>query len=246
MLLGVLTSLLLSSGEAASLTNYFSTFHEFFYGFSRSLLLVFLSELGDKTFVSTLVLSTQALSFRQAMVILLATNLAAGSLAIISALLFNYTVSLLDFPQSYITLASATCCTVCGVHILIQAWKNDGKNNEPEGKQQQSTPVAKNLFTLFFSTFFLSLLSELGDRSQLSMIMLSGENGANLVAIVTGGILGHIGCSCIAIIAGEFIAKFIQPHNMQIAAGLSFIIIAITQAKQYQENMAALEPIVPK
>jgi putative Ca2+/H+ antiporter (TMEM165/GDT1 family) len=79
------------------------------------------------------------------------------------------------------------------------------------------------LISLSFAAVFLS---ELGDKSQLAAIALSGSSGSPWIVFWgTAGAL--LLTSCLGVMAGEATAQVLPTHVVKAIAAVGFVIIAI-------------------
>jgi putative Ca2+/H+ antiporter (TMEM165/GDT1 family) len=85
------------------------------------------------------------------------------------------------------------------------------------------------MLRLFFSTFGLIFLAELGDKTQLATLALASEakHPAAPWAVFAGSALALVATSAIAVLAGGFIARSVPPHLIRWVAGLLFIAAGI-------------------
>lgn len=79
---------------------------------------------------------------------------------------------------------------------------------------------------IIFSTFWLVLIAELGDKTQFETMLLTAKSNSPLPVFV-GSSLALICSSLLAVYAGIYITKYIPPHFIQNAAGILFIIMGI-------------------
>jgi len=79
---------------------------------------------------------------------------------------------------------------------------------------------------LLFSTFVLVFTAELGDKTQLA-VLLSASSSGKFWETFLGGALALILSTFIAALIGENISRFISPHIIKVSAGLLFIGIGI-------------------
>ncbi len=97
------------------------------------------------------------------------------------------------------------------------------------------------LVSLFFTVFFLILLAELADKTQIVTFALVAETGKP--AQVYLGVLGGLfTVTVIGVLVGSLIAFFIPLSLIQIIAGIVFIILGlytIYRARRAQEDEAS-------
>jgi Ca2+/H+ antiporter, TMEM165/GDT1 family len=82
------------------------------------------------------------------------------------------------------------------------------------------------MFQSFFVPFFTILLAELGDKSQLSLLLLSSRTKHHLQLII-GAILGFLLVDGAAILAGAFIRNIIPDQILTLLAAGLFIFFGI-------------------
>jgi len=83
-----------------------------------------------------------------------------------------------------------------------------------------------NMLKSVFYTFFLILLAELGDKTQIATMLLSAKSNS-IMAVFIGSSFALICSSFIGVFAGTYITKYIPPHYIQNVAGILFIAIGI-------------------
>lgn len=87
--------------------------------------------------------------------------------------------------------------------------------------------------TPLFSTFFLVLLTELGDKTMFAVIFLSCRYSR--LAVLIGSLLALTLISLIGVLVGEAFFELIPQPAVQVAAGLSFILLGAATFL-YQKN----------
>jgi putative Ca2+/H+ antiporter (TMEM165/GDT1 family) len=76
------------------------------------------------------------------------------------------------------------------------------------------------------TTFFLVLLAELGDKTQLSTMILASRS-QSIWWVFIGSSAALVLTSLIAVLLGSYINKFIPQSYIQIASGAAFLVIGI-------------------
>ena len=79
---------------------------------------------------------------------------------------------------------------------------------------------------LFFVTFGTIFLAEMGDKTQLATIALTGES-KKLWTVFFGAASALILTSLIGALAGGFLSKYIPAHLLQKIAALFFIVTGV-------------------
>jgi len=194
--------------------------------FTAALLLITISELGDKTFFIAVVMSMRY----PRRLVLLGVVLALASMTILSVLL-GKAVSFL--PQQYIHYAEILFFLGFGVKLLFDAWKMPA-NSEEEIVDEAKSAVEqseKNLqnnnkdFAIILETFILTFLAEWGDRTQIATIALAASN--NPFGVTIGAIVGHTICALIAVLGGKLIAGRISEKTITFIGGGLFILFGV-------------------
>lgn len=81
---------------------------------------------------------------------------------------------------------------------------------------------------VFIETFVMALVAEMGDRSQITTIVLAARESCLGVAL--GAFLGHTVCNTIAVLGGRIVAAMISVKTVTIIGGLTFLVFALTSA----------------
>ncbi|XP_015790000.1 transmembrane protein 165 [Tetranychus urticae] len=79
---------------------------------------------------------------------------------------------------------------------------------------------------VFIETFTMTLVAELGDRSQITTIILAAKESTTGVTL--GAILGHAICTGIAVVGGRLVATWISVRTVTLIGGFIFIVFAFT------------------
>ena len=83
-----------------------------------------------------------------------------------------------------------------------------------------------NMLRIIMTTFFIVFIAELGDKTQLQTMLLATQS-KSIWPVFMGASLALVLSSLIGVFAGTFLSKYIPPHYLQNAAGVTFIIIGI-------------------
>lgn len=87
------------------------------------------------------------------------------------------------------------------------------------------------LMTLF-TTYLLIILAELGDKTQVAVLLFTGNNPAKRWIVLLASALALILCVTIEVTFGVALAKYIGPHIINRIAGAVFLAIgAVTLAQ---------------
>lgn len=86
-------------------------------------------------------------------------------------------------------------------------------------------PAQANFWRVFFSTFATIFLAELGDKTQLTTLLMSAESHSPWVVFLGAG-SALIATSLIGVLLGQWLARRLSPRTLDTAAGT--LLLAIT------------------
>ena len=210
--------------------------------FTASLLLITISELGDKTFFIAVILAT-----RHSQRIVFSSVLAALALMTALSVALGQLVAL--FPKEYTHYGAIALFLIFGIKLVYDASQMSAKSEETvvheaeEAVENQDSPKAIAKLPIFGSSlsailsryswlgiwtqaFVMTFVAEWGDRTQISTIALAAAY--NPIFVTLGAISGHAICTAIAVIGGRLIAGRISERVITAIGGVLFIIFGIT------------------
>ena len=79
---------------------------------------------------------------------------------------------------------------------------------------------------IVLTTFVIVFLAELGDKTQMAILLSASSTGKWLETFI-GGASALVIASLIGSLAGETISKFLPPTTVKFAAGILFIVFGI-------------------
>jgi len=183
---------------------------------------VALAELADKT---QLVCISQACRYPAApvlagsavaLIIVTAIGVAFGS--------FLYWL----LPPDIIGMVAGALFIAFGALMVISWYRDRGKEAEdvcetdPEGSSEGQV----SNWSVFGSTFGLVALAELGDKTQLAVIALSGKYG-NPLAVFVGASVALVAVSTAGVLAGRMIAGRVSLQFVELIAASLFIVLGV-------------------
>ncbi len=210
--------------------------------FTAGLLLITVSELGDKTFFIAVILA-----MRHCRRLVFAGVVAALAAMTVLSVLMGQVASVL--PAQYIHHAEIALFLGFGLKLLYDATKMPAKSdgseaeeaaevveqaglNLPESGKRTGFASAVALqspqMAVVLQAFTLTFLAEWGDRTQIATIALAASN--NPVGVTIGAVLGHSICAAIAVIGGKLIAGRISERMMTVLGGCLFLVFGIVAA----------------
>ncbi len=194
--------------------------------FTAGLLLITVSELGDKTFFIAMLLAMR--HSRRLVFIGVVTALAAMT---VLSVLMGQVVSLL--PKALLHVVEIVLFIGMGMKLLYDASQMpatavcDEVKEAEETIQQADDVVAKQGLRrgIVLQSFALTFVAEWGDRTQFATVALAASN--NPWGVTVGAILGHTICASIAVIGGRLLAAHISEKVITGLGGLLFVIFGV-------------------
>jgi Ca2+/H+ antiporter, TMEM165/GDT1 family len=200
--------------------------------FTAGLLLITVSELGDKTFFIAMILAMR----HSKRLVMVGVVSALAAMTILSVLM-GRAVSFL--PAVYIHYAEVALFLVFGVKLLYEASRMPAEckvtgSSDPtcisEGEQEAVAAVKqaeanlkhKTPLAIVTEAFMLTFVAEWGDRTQIATIALAASN--NPIGVTLGAILGHTICALIAVLGGYLVAGRISERTIVTLGGVLFLI----------------------
>ena len=172
------------------------------------LLAVGLAEMGDKTQLSVLLLSSRTREYAQLLAgIMLAFLLADGFAILVGSWVTNV------IPVHLVKLVSGAVFILFGVMIL--------KGDKEEEEESRLSPRSA-----FVSGFSMIFLSEWGDKTQIASALFATEYDPRLVFV--GVMTALLILSAMAIYLGKFLAGRIDRKRITRIAGVVFLLIGLS------------------
>lgn len=201
-------------------------------GFTAALLLITLSELGDKTFFIGMILATR----HPRRWVFLGVTAALFLMTVLSVLIGQVATFL---PPVVVHGLTVALFLGFGLKLLYDALRMKGPGSledeqiealEVVEKREQVAAV-RTTPGIVLEAFTLTFVAEWGDRTQLATIALAAAQ--HPVGVVLGATLGHAICAAIAVICGKLIAGRISERWLTLIGGLLFILFGIIAAIEH-------------
>ncbi|KAK6127797.1 hypothetical protein DH2020_038506 [Rehmannia glutinosa] len=186
-------------------------------GFTAAFSLIFVSEIGDKTFFIAALLAMQY----EKVLVLLGSMGALSLMTILSVIIGRIFHSVPAQFQTTLPIgeyAAVTLLMFFGLKSIKDAWdlpSTVAKAGEQEKMESDEFVEAEELVKE----------KEWGDRSMLATIALGAAQSPWGVA--SGAIVGHLLATAIAILGGAFLAKYISEKLVGYIGGVLFLVFAI-------------------
>ena len=216
---------------------YFEATQAFYPSLIQSFLVIFLSEIADRTFILVLIYS-----LKMHWLPLIITSMLAMAFMNLLAIVAGYTVILL-IPRNLIDWIGFTCFLFFGIFCVYEGISMESKTIHDEyqeemtdqGKDYQlandeenhniEEKKEKSMWVLCVELFGFLCLSELGDKSEISTVTIADVY--NLYAVLIGTMVAYFLTIIIATFLGLVIGKFLTEKMMTIIGGILFICFAI-------------------
>lgn len=193
-------------------------------GFTAALLLITISELGDKTFFISAILAMRHprrwvfLGAIAALTVMTLLSVAMGQFA-----------SLL--PQIYVRWGEVILFVCFGFKLLYDASQMSPQACLVEEQEAAETVMAaeskikpRRPLGVVTQAFGLTFIGEWGDRTQITTIALAAAN--HPVGVSLGAILGHAICALIAVQCGKFFCGRVSEQKLTAIGGSLFLLFA--------------------
>jgi len=211
--------------------------------FFASLVMIILSEIGDKTFFIAAILA-----MRHSRVIVFAGAIAALAVMTVLSAAMGYAAPAL-LPKNITHYAGVLLFAYFGQQLIRDGLQADhGVSDELEETEDElskrdddvggnqgdiegggvTTKVEASgdgASRIFLQTFSLTFFAEWGDRSQIATIALAASKDP--YGVTAGGVLGHSLCTGLAVIGGRMLASRISEKTMLLLGGVVFLIFAV-------------------
>lgn len=207
-------------------------------GFTAAFMLIFVSEIGDKTFFIAALLAMQY----DKPLVLLGSMGALSLMTVLSVIIgriFHSVPSQFHTTLPVGEYAAVALLAFFGLNSIKNAWElpsDTGKNNKQttelgefvEAEELVKEKVDKKLtnpFEIVWKSFSVVFFAEWGDRSMLATIALGAAQSPWGVA--SGAITGHLCATVIAILGGALLANYISEKLVGYLGGGLFLVFAV-------------------
>jgi len=206
-------------------------------GFLQAFLLIFISEIGDKTFFIAGLLAAKYGRF-------ISFTGSIGALAVMTIIstvlgqIFHAIPESLTQGVPYDDIVAVLAFTYFGLKTLFDASKIEAGNNSGiEEEKAEAQEIVEELsqdekrrsaIAKILQTFTLVFAAEIGDRSFLSTIALSAA--LNPYAVATGAVAAHASATGVAVAGGVLLSKYLSEKVIGYIGGTLFLVFALTTA----------------
>ncbi|KAL6745194.1 hypothetical protein V8C86DRAFT_70584 [Haematococcus lacustris] len=205
-------------------------------GFLAAFSLIFLSEIGDKTFFIAALLAMKVgkwISFGASLASLSLMTLISVAIGVV----FSRVPDALKSSVPVGEIAGCALLVFFGIRALREGLKADSgeasgadeelaeadeavKAAEEGGRMRRGSSPVK----AFMEVATLIFVAEWGDRSMLATVALGAAQ--NPFGVATGAIVGHAIATGIAVLGGAMASKHVSEKQINIASGVLFLLFA--------------------
>jgi len=93
-------------------------------------------------------------------------------------------------------------------------------------KSLETAPDLAGFWPVFLSTFITIFLAELGDKTQVTTMLISAESQAPITVFLGAG-LALISTSLIGVLLGQWLSSRVSEETLDICAGILLLLITI-------------------
>ena len=165
------------------------------------------AELGDKTQISILLLSSKSNKHLQILIGVILAFLIVDGIAIAA----GYWITTL-IPLTYIKIVSGTVFIIVGIFMLINKKEESGDT--------------KRYNNMFVSAFLLIFITEWGDKTQIASALFATRYNPYMVFI--GTLIALLMLSILAVFFGKMLSKKVPKKTINKIAAIIFILMGIT------------------
>ncbi|KAH9536891.1 hypothetical protein CY35_16G023100 [Sphagnum magellanicum] len=194
-------------------------------GFFKSIAMIVVSEIGDKTFFVAALLA-----MRHSRVTVFSGALGALAVMTVFSAFFGWAAPNL-ISRTWTHNGATVLFFLFGLKSLWDGITHKGGESaelaeveaqlKAEGKRDDDATSRSQKSQAFTLTF----LGEWGDRSQIATIGLAAQE--NVTGVTLGGILGHTLCTGAAVVGGKHLASRISERTVAFCGGVLFLIFGV-------------------
>jgi len=201
----------------------------------QSFLVIFLSEIADRTFILVLIYS-----LKMHWIPLILTSLFSMYFMNILAIVAGMTVILL-IPRSLIDWIGFFCFLFFGIFWVYEGMGMESKSVKEEYEEEMNENAAnynslvndeernnnndKSTWKLCLELFAFLCISEFGDKSEISTVTIAAVY--NIYGVLLGTMIAYFFAIVIATFLGHVVGQYLTEKMMSITGGILFIGFAI-------------------
>lgn len=194
---------------------------EFIYPFFISFILIFLSELGDKTQLLVLSFSTKDKAKNILLGVALGTFFSHGL-----AILFGSKIGSFENEtfQFYLEIFTYTSFLLFGIIGFLPKREKLDENDSKSSILQKLSNIKMNYVIIIAISI---IIGELGDKTFLASLGLGLQYPSYKISLILGSIAGMVSSNSIALFFGKFLGNKLNPKLIEILSNSIFIIFGL-------------------
>jgi len=182
-------------------------------GFVSTFLLVFVSELGDKSMLLALTLGGRYRSW----IVIVAVTIAAAIVMAIAVVAGGAVEAVI--PRTWIAIAAGLLFVGFGVWT----WFHADRLNPDEAVSTRSQAAWLTVLAITGAI----VLSEFGDKTQLAVFSLSGLNPSSRFGVWAGGTAGFAIVDGLAVLLGDRLRRLASPQRIARISAVAFVVFGL-------------------
>lgn len=111
---------------------------------------------------------------------------------------------------------------------LSEASESSSESTPTPTTEAPTQRLSSNFVEAFTSTFATILLVEMGDKTQLTTMLMTAQSHAPWIVFL-GAATALICTSLVGVLVGRWLAQRLSPESLNRAAGIIFLVVAIAQ-----------------
>ena len=96
-----------------------------------------------------------------------------------------------------------------------------------QSEQEKTKVQKKGTWTVFASTFVTIFLAEIGDKTQLTTLLMTAESQAPWIVFLGAG-SALVTTSLLGVLLGKWLASHLSPKTIERSAGVILLLISLT------------------
>lgn len=182
--------------------------------FIMTFTMIFLAELGDKTQLITISLSSKHPRLPVFLGVFLGMSLVSVMGLLVGAALMEFV------PITHVKVISGA------IFILFGVWTLLGEEGDEEGEDEHKEEGNKENRSVFTLSFIMISIAEFGDKTQLAVIALTAQYGAPLM-VYLGAVSAFALIVGIGVVLGKKISERVSSEWIEIGAGIVFMVMGV-------------------
>ena len=183
-----------------------------------SFILIFLSELGDKTQLLVLSFSTKLKTFTILLGVAIGSFLSHGIAILFGSFINN--IEIFHF-HNILQITTYILFIILGIFVIFS------KKNETTHKSTFLNKISNLKLNYILIIAITIAVGEIGDKTFLASLGLGIQYSNYKLFLIIGSILGMIVSDYLIICIGKFLSNYINNNIMQIISGILFILFGL-------------------